>query len=686
MPFNVRCHNAAVFSFIDASVLHSYLYIQCTRVLTGHAVALASGFAFALADKVAVSAVPPVSLSKLHACLYQCKQLELDSNAGELLWWVNDLAQLLSHTDFLLHQSQAVRRMTAHCHVYIMLSTINNVPYSCSSLVDVLQSLVDQLALLCDSSSSAYEERLEMFKTIGHGRLFIRMHPRVQQFGAIVHNLFVALYDVVSHNIGLISGVWQFLSPILNNLESPEKTMDFIFAHLIPPLKKKEPLWYTVSKELVHNASPSLQATMDMLLQGYVCKPVHRNSDSVSMETTVCLLHEVIRLCPMATSLAFSQLAQMIESQNAHERLLAVESLCYLASRKSLSMAPGGRYMCQLYLKRCTDGSPRIREACLKLSSSVLRCPEFAGDVLEALTQIQAGCGTTVRHIVIKSVTEAALKDSSIITDKLIALLTANTHYASFQVRQEAISCLGKLYRSIAMDRVCPQKLIYKIANVILEAYHTKNTSDRMTVEQTYAQHLVPLLLSASYRMELLYALYCNLEGKALRSFVRLHENMQEAQLKLRSVLDQVWRAHASTPRRSNRGTQLVDELRKDTVACENLLNALSHQKSSDIACSRDAILKSLRDRRSKALAEVEKLFWTATSAALSEDEVEQLLALVSEQRPALYFSYTTKELQLFKVLSRAFPSSCGKLKHLSASTGGLGQSDIDSEDAQISL
>ncbi|XP_070391491.1 sister chromatid cohesion protein PDS5 homolog A-like isoform X3 [Dermacentor albipictus] len=598
--------------------------------------------------------------------------------------------------------------MTAHCHVYIMLSKINNVPYSCSSLVDVLQSLVDQLALLCDSSSSAYEERLEMFKTISHGRLFIRIHPRVRQFGAIVHKLFIALYDVVSHNIGLISGVWQFLSPILNNLESPEKTMDFIFAHLIPPLKKKEPLCYTVSKELVHNASPSLQATMDMLLQGYVCKPVHTNSDSVSMETAVCLLHEVIRLSPMATSLAFSQLAQMIESQDAHERLVAVESLCYLASRKSLSMAPGGRYMCQLYLKRCTDGSPRIREACLKLSSSVLCCPEFAGDVLgthhllimalikhrsgisylgqdEALTQIQAGCGTTVRHIVTKSVTEAALKDSAIITDKLIALLTANTHYASFQVRQQAISCLGKLYRSIAMDRVCPQKLIYKIANVILEAYQTKNTSDRMTVEQTYAQHIVPLLLSASYRMELLYALYCNLEAKALRSFVRLHENMQEAQLKLQSVLDQVSTAHASTPRRSNRGTQLIDELRKDKVACENLLNALSHQKSSDIASSRDAILKSLGDRRSKALAEVEKLFWTATSAALSEDEVEQLLALVSEQRPALYFSYTSKELQLFKVLSRAFPLSCGKLKYLSASTGGLWQSDIDSEDAQIS-
>ncbi|XP_075545050.1 sister chromatid cohesion protein PDS5 homolog B-B-like isoform X2 [Dermacentor variabilis] len=571
--------------------------------------------------------------AQLRACLYQCKQLELDSNAGELLQWVNDLAQLLSHTDFLLHQSQAVRLMTAHCHVYIMLSTVNNVPYSCNSLVDVLQSLVDQLALLCDSSSSAYEERLEMFKTIGHGRLFIRMHPRVQQFGTVVHSLFVALYDVVSQNIGLISGVWQFLSPILNSLESPEKTMDFIFAHLIPPLKKKEPLCYTVSKELVHNASLSLQATMDM-------------------------------------------------SQNAHERLLAVESLCYLASRKSLGMAPGGRYMCQLYLKRCTDESPRIREACLKLSSSVLCCPEFAEDVLEALTQIQAGCGTTVRHIVIKSVTKAALKDSAIITDKLIALLTANTHYGSFQVRQEAISCLGKLYRSIAMDRVCPQKLIYKIANVILEAYQTKNTSDRMTVEQTYAQHLVPLLLSPSYRMQLLYALYCNLKAKALRSFVRLHENMQEAQLKLRSVLDQVWTAHASTPRRSNRGTQLIDELRKDTVACENLLNALSHQKSSDIASSRDAILKSLRDRRSKALAEVEKLFWTATSAALNEDDVEQLLALVSEQRPALYYSHTTKELQLFKVLSRAFPLSCGKLKHLSASTIGLGQSDIDSEDA----
>lgn len=72
----------------------------------------------------------------------------------------------------------------------------------------------------------------------------------------------------------------------------------------------------------------------------------------------------------------------------------------------------------------------------------------------------------------------------------------------------------------------------------------------------------------------------------------------------------------------------------------------------SNILMLQDAILKSLRDRRSKALAEVEKLFWTATSAALSEDEVEQLLALVSEQRPALYFSYTTKELQLFKVWS----------------------------------
>lgn len=620
--------------------------------------------------------------AQLRACLYQCKQLELDSNAGEQQLWINDLAQLLSHTGFLSHQSHSVRLMTAHCHVYIMLSTINNVPYSCSSLVDVLQSLVDQLALLRNSSSSAYGECLEMFQTIGHGRLFIRMHPKVLQFGAIVYNLLVVLYDVVSHNIGLISEVWQFLSPILNNLESPEKTVDFIFAHLIPPLKKKEPFCYTVSKELVRNASPSLQATVDKLLQGYVCKPVHTDSDSVSMDTSVGLLHEVIRVCPMAASLAFCQLARMTESRDADERLLAVESLSYLASRKSLSMAPGGRYMCQLYLKRCTDSSPRIQEACLKHSSSFLCCPEFAEDVLEALTQIQASCGITVRQIVITSVTKAALKDSAIITDKLIALLTANTHYASFQVRQEAISCLGKLYRSIAMDRVCPRKLICKIANVILEAYQTKNTCDRMVVEQTYAQHLVPLLLSTSYRMELLYTLYCNLEAKALRSFMCLHENMQQAQLKLRSILDQVSTVLTSTPRSiGSRGTQLIDELRKDRVACGNLLDALSHQKSSDIASSRDAILKSLRDRRSKALADAEKLFWTATSAALSEDEVDQLLAHVSEQKPALHYSYTTKELQLFKVLSRAFPLSCSELTYILASAGGVGQSDVSSED-----
>lgn len=65
-----------------------------------------------------------------------------------------------------------------------------------------------------------------------------------------------------------------------------------------------------------------------------------------------------------------------------------------------------------------------------------------------------------------------------------------------------------------------------------------------------------------------------------------------------------------------------------------------------------DAILKSLEDRGSRVLAEAEKLFWTATSAALSEDEFEQLLALVSEQKPAPYYSYTAKELQLFKVWS----------------------------------
>lgn len=610
--------------------------------------------------------------------MYQCKQLELNDDACEKPAWVNDLAQLLSNTDFLLHRSQAVRQLTAHCHTYIMLSTINNVPYSPSRLVDVLQSLVDQLALLSDLSSSAYEERFEMFKTIGHKGLFVRIHPKVLQFGAIIYDLFHALYNAVSKNTGLIFGVQKFLSPILNSLESPEKTLDVIFAHLVPPLKQKEPSCYAVSKELMRNASPSLQVTIDTLLHGYISSHAHRICEPISKETSAYLLHEVICVCPWATSLAFSQLAQMIKSQNDQERLTAVESLSYLASRRSLNMAPCGRYMLQLYLERCTDKSPRIRESCLRLSSSFLHCPEFAEDVLETLKQVQAGCGATVRHIVINSATKAALKDSTIITDKLIDLLAANTHCASSEVRQEAISCLGNLYRSISLDRVCPKRLTRRISNVILEAYQTNNSSDRMIVVQTYAQNLVPLSLCGSYRMELLYKLYCNLEAKSLKSFLHLHKNVREAQLHLRNTLDQVSTVLTSTPRRSSsRGTQLVEELRKDSVACSNLSNALSNQSSSDIASSRDAILKGLKDRRSRVLAEAQKLLWTATAAALSEDEFEQLLALVSEQKPTSDYSFTDKELQLLKVLSRAFPLSCGHYDYLFTSSDVQEQSEI---------
>lgn len=202
-----------------------------------------------------------------------------------------------------------------------------------------------------------------------------------------------------------------------------------------------------------------------------------------------------------------------------------------------------------------------------------------------------------------------------------------------------------------------------------------------MVVVQTYARHLVPLSLSGSYRMELLYKLYCNLEVKALKSFIQLHKNMQGAQLQLRDILDEVSTAVTSTPRHSRfRGMRLIEELRRDSVACGNLLDALRFQKSIEIASSRDAILKSLEDRGSRVLAEAEKLFWTATSAALSEDEFEQLLALVSEQKPAPYYSYTAKELQLFKVLSKVFPLSCGQCDYLMTTPDG--QSNISEGDA----
>nr|XP_037283028.1 sister chromatid cohesion protein PDS5 homolog B-like isoform X4 [Rhipicephalus microplus] len=567
---------------------------------------------------------------QLRACLYQCKQLKWDGNAYGEHSWVKELAQLLSHRGFLSHKSQAVRQLTAHCHTYLMVLTINDVPYSCTSLMQVLRLLVDELALLHDHTSPAHDERRSMFETLGREKLFILMHPKGRKFGAIIHNLVIALYDAVSQSLHLISAVGEFLSPILNNLELPNETLEYVFQHLILPLKEKKPYCYSLSKDLVENASLSLQATIE-------------------------------------------------KSQHSSERLAAVQLLSYLASNKSLSMAPRSRYMCQLYLERFNDCVSGIREACLKFSSSFLCCPEFADSVLETLAKTQASSSRSVRHMVIESVTRVALEDSTIITDKLIVLLATNTQYnASSKIRRKAIYSLGKLYRSIALDRLCPPKFISKISNIIMEAYQTANTSDRMAVVRSYSRHLVPLSLSGSYRMELLHKLYCDLDVKALKSFMQLHKNMLTAQLHLRDILEKVLTANTRTPWHSGyRGARLVEELTRDSVECGNLLDALRLQKSSEIASSRDAILKSLEDRGSRVLAEAKELFWTATLAALSEDEFRQLLAFVSEQKPA---PYTHKELQLFKILSLVFPLSCGQCDYLSATPNE--QSDMNEEDA----
>uniref|UniRef100_A0A6M2D5K0 Putative sister chromatid cohesion protein pds5 log b-a n=1 Tax=Rhipicephalus microplus TaxID=6941 RepID=A0A6M2D5K0_RHIMP len=616
---------------------------------------------------------------QLRACLYQCKQLKWDGNAYGEHSWVKELAQLLSHRGFLSHKSQAVRQLTAHCHTYLMVLTINDVPYSCTSLMQVLRLLVDELALLHDHTSPAHDERRSMFETLGREKLFILMHPKGRKFGAIVHNLVIALYDAVSQSLHLISAVGEFLSPILNNLELPNETLEYVFQHLILPLKEKKPYCYSLSRDLVENASLSLQATIEKLLHGLVCKHIKKNVGHVHLVRTMYLLHEVIFICPMAAPLAFSELAEMIQSQHSSERLAAVQLLSYLASNKSLSMAPRSRYMCQLYLERFNDCVSGIREACLKFSSSFLCCPEFADSVLETLAKTQASSSRSVRHMVIESVTRVALEDSTIITDKLIVLLATNTQYnASSKIRRKAIYSLGKLYRSIALDRLCPPKFISKISNIIMEAYQTANTSDRMAVVRSYSRHLVPLSLSGSYRMELLHKLYCDLDVKALKSFMQLHKNMLTAQLHLRDILEKVLTANTRTPWHSGyRGARLVEELTRDSVECGNLLDALRLQKSSEIASSRDAILKSLEDRGSRVLAEAKELFWTATLAALSEDEFRQLLAFVSEQKSA---PYTHKELQLFKILSLVFPLSCGQCDYLSAMPNE--QSDMNEEDA----
>ncbi|KAL3220717.1 hypothetical protein MRX96_005164 [Rhipicephalus microplus] len=123
---------------------------------------------------------------------------------------------------------------------------------------------------------------------------------------------------------------------------------------------------------------------------------------------------------------------------------------------------------------------------------------------------------------------------------------------------------------------------------------------------------------------------------------------MLTAQLHLRDILEKVLTANTRTPWHSGyRGARLAEELTRDSVECGNLLDALRLQKSSEIASSRDAILKSLEDRGKQ------------------------------KQKPA---PYTHKELQLFKILSLVFPLSCGQCDYLSATPNE--QSDMNEEDA----
>ncbi|KAK8768764.1 hypothetical protein V5799_014771 [Amblyomma americanum] len=599
--------------------------------------------------------------AQLRTCVLQCKQLALPGDCdGVERGWVGGLALLLSDTGFLSHKSRAVQLMTACCHAHIMLSTISNVPYSRGSLVDVLQFLVDQLAMLGNSTDPLFEDRWELFKTVGHGKLFCDLHPKMLQFGTVVHHLFVALYDAISHNIDLISAGWQFLSPILNNLEPLEKTLFFTFAYLIPPLKKKKPFCYAVSKELVRNSSPLVQETIDALLQGAVSE----SSDGMSMAKSVHILDEVVRICPKATSLAFGQLAAMIESRDPRERFLAAQSVAYLASRRSLHLAPGSRWICRLYLERYADSCLRIQAMCFKETASFLDLREFSADVIDALLRTQPSSSASVRYFVTELVTEAALRNLEIITDQLIALLEANTHFASARVREKAISCLGKLYSSMAIERSCPRELVWRIANMILQVHKRKNAHDRMLVNQTYALYLVPVALSSSYRMELLYALYCNLGTQELLAFQCLHENLQQAQAKLKNLLHQAVIPDSNRSAAADtKDSLLIKELRKDKPACSNFLNALNSQQSSAIAFNRDAMLEHLRNTKSRALPEAERLLWSATLAALSKYDLEQLLNHIAELKPATSLSHAPRDLQLFKILSTAFPDIVNDLK-----------------------
>lgn len=602
--------------------------------------------------------------AQLRVCVTQCGRLMSPGGRGEAGEpWVSDLALLLSGEGFLAHSSSAVQLMVARCHSLIMLWTVDGVLYSEPNLVNVLEHLIRQLGSQGNFSDVLHLEWWELFKMLGHGQLFIRLQPKPRHFPKIIHSLFVTLYGAISRDINLIAEGWRFLSPILNDLDAPEATLGYIFAHLIPPLKKNFPFCYTASKELVQHASYPLQQIIEELLDRSLA------THDLAVAPNVSLLHEVVQLCPMATQLVFGRLARMVQSASAHRRFLAVQCLGYLASRNSLHLAPGCKLLCKLYLERLDDSCAKIQGETLACATSFLLCHEFSRDVFAALVRLMQRVpdNASVRFYVMELVTLAAVRDTGIVTDDIIKLLQENTRFKSAQLRHAAIFCLGELYSAIAMDQTCARQQVWQAASAVLAAYQRKNVSDQLAVKQVYADHLVPMSLSGAYRMELLYGLYCNIGSRALDSFWALHKNLPQAQSQLKGALQQA-------------RDSLTNELRKDRVLHVQLLHAINNQQSAGIAYARDSILHHKENTKSRLLVSEERLLWDATFTSLSTDELDYLVAYIAEMKPPSSPAYTPRDVELFQILADTFPATCEQNKQVLELTGQQASSEAESE------
>ncbi|XP_077559247.1 sister chromatid cohesion protein PDS5 homolog A-like [Haemaphysalis longicornis] len=621
------------------------------------------------------TSAPDFLEAQLRVCVTQCGRLTLPGGSGEAGQpWVNDLALLLSGKGFLGHSSGAVQLMVARCHSLIMLSTVDGVPYSGPDLVNVLEHLIMQLGSLKNFSGVLHAEWWELFKTLGHGRLFIRLQPKPRNFPKIIRSLFVSLYSSISHDINLIAEGWRFLSPILNDLDAPEATLGYIFAHLIPPLKKKFPFCYAASKELVRHASYPLQQIIEELLDRSLA------THDLAVEHNIGLLHEVVQLCPMATQLVFGRLARMVQSASSHGRFLAVQCLGYLMSRHSLHLAPGCKLLCKLYLERFDDSCAKIQQESLAYTTSFLLCDKFSRDVFAALVRLMQTVpdNVSVRLYVIELVTRASVRDTGIVTDELIKLLQENTRCNSAQLRHKAIFCLGELYSAIVMDQNCARQQVWKVASTVLAAYQRRNASDQLVVKQVYADHLVPMSLSGAYRMELLYGLYCNIGSSALNTFWTLHKNLPQAQSQLKSALQQATQPDSSETERAR--DSLTQKLRKDKALSVQLLHAINNQQSAYIAYARNSVLHRLENTKSRLHVSEERLLWDATFTSLSADELDYLVAYVAELKPPSSPAYTPRDVELFQILAEVFPASCEQNERVLELTGQQASSEAESE------